>query len=83
MATPTMDSETASQDRNTDKITLRLSADAREALEWIAAKYGNITLAEAARRALGTERFFLEQKEKGSTILIEETSGRVKEVVFR
>ncbi len=83
MAETLEDREQTAQDRSADKITLRLSTDAREALEWIAGKYGNITLSEAIRRALGTEKYLLEQKDKGSAILIEEPGGRVKELVFR
>jgi hypothetical protein len=52
-------------------------------MEWIASKYGNVSLAEVIRRALGTEKFLLEQKDKGAAILIEEPGGRVKEIVFR
>jgi hypothetical protein len=71
------------QERNGDKITLRLSPEARASMEWIASKYGNVSLAEVIRRALGTEKFLLEQKDKGAAILIEEPGGRVKDVVFR
>jgi len=83
MGAPLSEPDATVQDKNADKLTLRLSTETREVLEWIASKYGNITLAEAVRRALGTEKFLLEQKEKGSAILIEDSNGRVKEVVFR
>ncbi|WP_349958073.1 hypothetical protein [Rhizobium sp. ZPR3] len=75
--------ENSLSERSADKITLRLSNEARATLEWIAEYYGNISLNEAMRRALGTERFLLEEKQKGSTILIEERGGRVKEIVLR
>ena len=74
---------TSAPDRGGDKITLRLSADARATLEWIAAKYGSVSLSEVIRRALGTEKFLLEQREKGASILIEEKDGRLKELVLR
>lgn len=66
-----------------EKLTLRLSGDTREALEWIAAKYGNISLAEAIRRAIGTEKFFLEERDKGSSVIVEEKGGRIKEIILR
>jgi hypothetical protein len=80
MATPAIPS---SEERSNDKITLRLSPDARTAMEWIATKYGNVSLAEVIRRALGTEKYLLEQREKGAAILIEEPGGRIKELVLR
>jgi len=83
MAARLIESDEPEQDKAADKLTLRLSADNRKVLEWIASRYGNITLAEAVRRALGTEKFLLEQKEKGASILIQESDGRVKEIVFR
>jgi hypothetical protein len=83
MAAHPIEPAESEQDKTADKLTLRLSADNRKVLEWIASRYGNITLAEAVRRALGTEKFLLEQKEKGASILIQESDGRVKEIVFR
>lgn len=76
-------SEKDTSDRAGEKLTLRLSSEARETLDWIASRYGNISLNEAVRRALGTEKFLLEERDKGSTILIEEQNGRVKEIVLR
>jgi hypothetical protein len=65
-----------------EKLTLRLSPEARKTLEWIATTSG-VTLAEAIRRALGTEKYMLEQVKKGNTIVIEEPNGRAKELIFR
>ncbi len=83
MLTPSERPESSSAERSGDKITLRLSADARATLEWIAERSGGISLAEAMRRALGTERYLLEQQAKGASILIEESGGRMKELVLR
>jgi len=66
-----------------DKLTLRLSPDARASLEWISQQYGNVSLAEVIRKALSTEKFLLEQRAKGASILIEDNSGRMKELIFR
>lgn len=51
MAAPPIEPNVPEQDKNADKLTLRLSADNRKVLEWIASRYGNITLSEAVRRA--------------------------------
>ena len=64
-----------------EKLTLRLPPDARIALEWMAAKRG-VTLAEVIRHAISTEKFLIEEIDKGGTVLIEEKSGRVKQLVF-
>jgi hypothetical protein len=69
--------------RTGDKITLRLSPDARAALQWISAQYGNVSLAEVIRKALSTEKYLLEQRAKGSSLLIEDPSGRQREIVLR
>lgn len=75
--------ESSSPAAGGEKLTIRLSGDAREALDWIAARYGNISLNEAVRRAIGTEKFLLEERDRGSSVIIEERGGRVKEIVFR
>ncbi|PYE39168.1 hypothetical protein DFI02_12916 [Rhizobium sp. PP-F2F-G20b] len=77
------DTESSSTGSTGEKLTLRLTGETREALEWVASKYGNISLAEAIRRAIGTEKYLLEEKDKGSTLIIEERGGRVKEIVLR
>ncbi len=71
------------EDKNSvpEKLTLRLPPDARLALEWMAQKRG-VTLAEVIRHALSTEKFLLEEVERGGAVLIEEKSGRVKQLVF-
>lgn len=69
--------------RSGDKITLRLSPDARASLHWISEQYGNISLAEVIRRALSTEMYLLDQKAKGSSILIEDNTGRQREIILR
>ena len=65
------------------RLTLRLSPDAREALEWISAQRGNVPLSEVIRRAIGTEKFLIEMTNKGASILVEEPGRRAKELVLR
>ena len=62
--------------------TLRLSPSAAKDVEKIAKELG-ITTTEVFRRALGTEMFFLETKERGERVLVENQDKEVREVVFR
>ena len=64
-----------------EKLSLRLAPDVRLALEWMAAKKG-ITFGEVIRQAISREKFLTEEAERGSTILIEEKGGRLKQLVF-
>jgi hypothetical protein len=64
-----------------EKLTLRLSPDVRIALEWMAAKKG-VTLGEVIRQAISREKFLTEEVDRGSSIIIEEKNGRIKQLVF-
>ncbi|QRM53802.1 hypothetical protein [Sinorhizobium sp. BG8] len=64
-------------------MPLRLSEDERRSLEWAAAQYGNITYAAVIRKALATECYLIEQKNRGASLLIEERDGRLKEIILR
>ena len=66
------------------KFTLRLGPDAFSELEWLSRKHGNISIAEVLRRAVSTEKFFVEQKELGETVLLEnKRTGRQRELVMK
>jgi hypothetical protein len=65
-----------------DRLTLRLSPDARETLEWIASRRGSVSFVEVIRRALGTERCIMEQQLVGARILVEPKGGHVKELIL-
>lgn len=65
------------------RYTLRLSPEAAETLEWIASARGGVTIAEAIRRALGTERLLLEQIEEGYSVVLEKPGKRTKELILR
>lgn len=60
---------------------MRLPKDARAALDWMAAKRG-VTLGEVIRRAISTEKFLLEEVDRGGSVLIEQKDGRVKQLVI-
>jgi hypothetical protein len=64
-----------------EKLTLRLAPDVRIALEWIANKKG-VTLGEVIRQAITHEKFLTEEVDRGSAIIIEDKSGRLKQLVF-
>lgn len=65
------------------RYTLRLSPEAAETLEWIAQARGGVTIAEAIRRALGTERLLLEQIQEGYAVVLEKPGNRTKELILR
>jgi hypothetical protein len=64
-----------------ERLTLRLAPEARVALQWIAAKKG-VTLGEVIRHAISIERVLTEEISRGSSILIEEKGGRIKQLIL-
>ncbi len=64
------------------KTSLNLPEAAVEALKLIAAKRGT-TMAEVVRQAIATEKFLVDEVEKGNKILIEDKDRSVRQVVFR
>jgi hypothetical protein len=80
---PTLrDADTLSEKESRDRLTLRLSPEARETLQWIADQRCDVPYVEVIRRALGTERFLLEATKNGARILIEQPGQRLKELVL-
>ena len=63
------------------RLTLRLSPEARETLQWIADQR-HVSFAEAIRRALGTERFLMETRKARGRILVEQPGERLKELIL-
>ncbi|HEX5760738.1 MAG TPA: CopG family transcriptional regulator [Thermoanaerobaculia bacterium] len=64
------------------KTSLNLSEPALDALKEMAAKRG-VTVAEVVRQAIATEKFLLDEVEKGNKILIEDRDSRLRQIVFR
>ncbi len=64
------------------KVTVNLSDETIEDLKEVAEKRG-ITLTEAIRKAIATEKFVQDERDEGGKILIEKPGGRVREVEFR
>lgn len=71
------------RDEAETKLTLRLSPEAREALETIARKRGGVSLAEAVRRAIGTELFLINEQERDSRILVEDKNKNIRQLILR
>jgi hypothetical protein len=66
-----------------DRLTLRLSPEARKALEEISAARGGVSFAEVVRRALGTEQFLISEQREGSRILVERPDKSIRQIVLR
>jgi predicted transcriptional regulator len=64
------------------KVTVNLSDETIEDLKTVAEKQG-ITLTEAIRKAIATEKFVQDERDEGAKILVERPGGRVREVEFR
>lgn len=65
-----------------EQVTLRLSPEARQSLEWIMAQSGQRSLGEVIRHALSMEKYLLEQKAGGANVLIEDRKGNLRQVVL-
>jgi len=63
------------------RTNLRLSPQAREALEEIMKLGGFATLAEAARRAIGDELFLLRERRSGWNVILRK-DDRYREVTW-
>ena len=63
------------------RMTLRFTPEAKAALDWIAAARG-VSLAEAIRRAISTEKFLVQLTQKNARILIDQPGERLKEIVL-
>lgn len=53
------------------RITIRLSSQARDAVDRISHLLGGVSAADAIRRSIGTELYLLEEQQRGARILIE------------
>lgn len=63
------------------RMSINLSAEAADALRALTTKRG-ITLTEAIRRAISTQKYVDDASSRGARILIEEPDGSVKELIF-
>lgn len=64
------------------KLSANLSEEVVSALKEIADAQG-VTVTEALRRAIGTEKFLQDEIAKGHKVLIEDDEKKLKQIVLR
>jgi hypothetical protein len=69
-------------DNTPKKVTVNLPADQVEFLQGVAKK-NNLSFTDALRRAINSEKFFVEQETNGRKILVEDGNERMREVIRR
>ncbi len=62
------------------KVTVNLPVDQIDFLQDIARKE-NVTVTDVLRRAINSEKFFVQQEESGNKVLIEGPGQRMREVI--
>ena len=67
--------------RPIQRLSINLSTEVAEALQWIAEKHGS-TITEAVRRCISTQKYVEEALDKGAKVLIAEDGQPVRELVF-
>ena len=67
--------------RTVQRLSVNLSPEVAEALQWIAEKHGS-TITEAIRRCISTQKYVEEALDKRAKILIAEEGQPVRELVF-
>lgn len=64
------------------RLNVRLSPEARKALDWISSVLG-ISAVEAVRRAIGTQKFFVELANQKAKVFVQMPGEKnLKEVIF-
>ncbi len=63
------------------RLSVNLSAEAAEAIRTITSRRG-VTLTEALRRAISTQKYIDDAAQRGARILIEEPDKTLKELIF-
>lgn len=69
-------------DSKTKRMSVTLSQDEAEMLEWLATEQG-VTQKEALRKAIASEAYLYKERRVGSKILFRTKEGVVREVIFR
>lgn len=65
----------------TRRTSFNLSPEAEQMVRELAAERG-VTMGEAIRRALATEKFFSEKRKEGAKVVVVEPDQKMKEIVF-
>jgi hypothetical protein len=66
---------------NTKKVTVNIPADQYDFLQEVAQK-DQVSFTDALRRAIHSEKFFVDQEKAGRKVLVEE-GDRIREVIRR
>jgi hypothetical protein len=66
----------------TKRMSISLSGDTAELLEFLAESQG-ISQNEAIRRAIATDVYFTKERQDGSKVLLQKPDKEIREVVFR
>ncbi len=82
MTTQRFQNTQAPRPPNVKRMSVTLSADAAELLEWLATTQG-ITQIEALRKAIATEAYLHKEIKQGSKVLLLNSDKEVREVIFR
>jgi len=69
-------------DTDVVRLSVNLSRDVALTLRNMAQQQG-VTVTEALRRAIGTEKFLRDETSTGSKILIEDTNNKFKQIILR
>jgi hypothetical protein len=78
-----MDTKNSSNAINTAKrMSISLTGDAAEMLKSLAESQG-ITQNEALRKAIATEAYLFQERQKGSKVLLQKSDNEIREVIFR
>jgi hypothetical protein len=64
----------------TRKVTINLPEDQIQFLQDIAKKE-SVTFTDVLRRAINSEKFFVQQEGDGNKVLIEDSAKRIREIV--
>jgi|Tabmets5t2r1_1033131.scaffolds.fasta_scaffold421042_1 predicted transcriptional regulator len=81
MTMPGSQSQSTHPARSPQRLSVNLSPDVAEALQWIAEKHGS-TVTDAVRRCISTQKYVEEALDKKAKILIAEEGQPVRELVF-
>ncbi len=68
--------------QSTKRMSISLSGDTAELLEFLAESQG-ISQNEAIRRAIATDVYFVKERLDGSRVLLQKPDKEIREVLFR
>ena len=74
--------ENAARAPSAKRMSISLTGDAVKFLEFLAESQG-ISQNEALRKAIATEFYLLEERLKGSKVLLQRADEEIREVIFR